>query len=196
MTAAPASPQGQTAAGSGAGMLGMRLFLASLSAVFAATLVAYLVVRGRAEAWPPPGVPQLPRTLWVSTVLLVASSATMTWAQRGARRGDGTALRRGLGLTTLLGLAFLASQTLNWFALVAANLTMRTNLYGFTFYLLTGLHALHVLGGLGPLAALTAQAWRGPGSDALARRVAYLAAYWHFLDAVWLVLFAVLLATT
>lgn len=195
MTAASASPPRKSAAGSGAGMLGLRLFLASLSAVFAATLVAYLVVRARAEVWPPPGVPQLPRTLWVSTVLLVASSATITWAQRGARRGNGTALRRGLALTTLLGLAFLASQTRNWFVLVAANLTMRTNLYGFTFYLLTGLHALHVLGGLGPLAGLTVQAWRGPGSD-LARRVVYLAAYWHFLDAVWLVLFAVLLATT
>lgn len=174
------------------GMLGIRLFLASLGMVFAATLAGYLVVRGRAEVWPPPGVPALPSTLWVSTVILLASSATMLLAQRGARRGDDHALGWGLALTLLLGVGFLASQTLNWFALVAADFTMRTNLYGFTFYLLTGLHALHVLGGLGPLAVVTRNALAGRYPPGGATGVAYVAAYWHFLDIVWLVVFAVL----
>mgnify|MGYP001766899609 CR=1 FL=1 len=176
-----------------AGMLGMRLFIASLAMVFAATLVGYLVVRARAESWPPPGVPLLPGTLWISTAILLASSVTMAWAGRGVRRGDQRALRAGLVLTSLLGVAFLVSQTLNWFALVAANLTMRTNLYGFTFYLLTGLHALHVLGGLGPLAVVTRNAFAGKYSAAAHAGVAHVSLYWHFLDAVWIVMFAVLL---
>lgn len=178
-----------------AGMLGMRLFIASLAMVFAATLVGYLVVRGRAESWPPPGVPLLPGTLWISTVILAASSVTTAWARRGLWRGDQRALRTGLALTVVLGVAFLVSQTLNWFALVAARLTMRTNLYGFTFYLLTGLHALHVLGGLGPLAVVTRNAWAGKYTVEAHAGVAYVSAYWHFLDAVWLVMFAVLLLT-
>lgn len=175
------------------GALGMRLLLASLAMVFAAALVGYFVVRARAELWPPPGVPVLPPTLWISTVLLLASSGTLAWARRGILRGDQRALRSGLLLTVLLGVAFLLSQTLNWFALVAANLTMRTNLYGFTFYLLTGLHALHVLGGLGPLLVAARNALAGKyGADAHAG-VTYIAMYWHFLDAVWLVMFAIFL---
>ncbi len=178
------------------GMLGMRLFLASLAMVFAATLVGYLAVRARAESWPPPGVPPLPSTLWMSTVLLLASSATMAWAKGGLRRGDPRALRWGLACTLLLGLAFLLSQTLNWFALVAVNLTIRTNLYAFTFYLLTGLHALHVLGGLVPLAVVTRRAFARRDAAAPRAGVAYVAAYWHFLDAVWLVMFATFLVTS
>jgi len=176
------------------GRLGMRLFLASLGMVFAATIAGYLVVRARAETWPPPGVPVLPRTLWVSTVILLASSVTVAAAQRGIGRGEQRTLRAGLALTAALGVAFLVSQTVNWFALVAAQLTMRTNLYGFTFYLLTGLHALHVLGGLGPLLVVTRRAFAGRYTATAHAGVANIAAYWHFLDIVWLVMFAVLLS--
>jgi len=130
--------------------------------------------------------------LWISTVIIVISSFTMQAAVRAAKGGRQRALRAGMLLTTLLGVAFLVSQTLNWFALVAANLTARTNLYGFTFYMLTGLHAAHVVGGVIPLAVVTARAWRGRYSAAFHPGVQYCAIYWHFLAAVWLVLFVVL----
>jgi cytochrome c oxidase subunit 3 len=178
------------------GKLGMRLLLLTLGVLFAATLSGYLAIRGRAETWPPPGVPTLPAALWVSTALIVASSFSVQWALRGIRRGLQGPLRLGLALTALLGVAFLVSQTVNWFGLVAVSFTARTNLYGFLFYLLTALHAIHVLGGLIPLGGVTACAFNGRYTAERHNPVEYTAMYWHFLDAVWLVLFAVLLLTS
>jgi cytochrome c oxidase subunit 3 len=178
------------------GRLGMRLLLLALGVLFAATLSGYLAIRGRAEVWPPPGVPRLPASLWISTALIVASSFSVQWALRSIRRGMQGPLRLGLALTALLGVAFLVSQTVNWFGLVAANFTARTNLYGFLFYLLTALHAIHVLGGLIPLGGVTACAYSGRYSAERHNAVEYMAMYWHFLDGVWLVLFAVLLLTS
>jgi cytochrome c oxidase subunit III len=190
----PAVPPDDRAAPApiGTGRLGVKLLVLALSMLFAASIVGYLVIRSRAAVWPPPGVPRLPGTLWISTLIIVISSFTMQSAVRAAR----TDRRRPLGtwmlLTTLLGVAFLVSQTVNWFALVAANLTARTNLYGFTFYMLTGLHAAHVVGGVIPLGVVTARAWRGHYSSASHPGVEYCAIYWHFLAAVWLVLFTLL----
>ncbi len=175
------------------GRFGMRLLVAALSMLFAASLVAYLLIRSRAQAWPPAGMPHLPGTLWISTLILLASSVTMQAAVRAARAGRAAALRADMLVTTLLGIAFLASQTLNWFALVAENLTAKTNLYGFTFYVLTGLHAAHVIGGLIPLAVVTARASRGRYSREFHPGVEYCAIYWHFLDVVWVVMFAILM---
>jgi cytochrome c oxidase subunit 3 len=174
------------------GRLGMKILVLALSMLFAASIMGYLVIRFRAPAWPPPGVPSLPGTLWISTLIIVISSFTMQAAVRAVRADRQRALRIGMLLTTLLGVAFLVSQTLNWFALVAANLTSRTNLYGFTFFMLTGLHAAHVVGGVIPLAVVTARAFRGRYSSAYRPGVEYSAIYWHFLATVWLVLFALL----
>jgi cytochrome c oxidase subunit III len=178
------------------GRLGMRLLLLALGMLFAATLSGYLAIRGRTETWPPPGVPALPATLWISTVIIVLSSVTAQWAVRGIRAGLQAPLRRGLLLTLLLGVAFLASQTVSWFSLVAVSFTAKTNLYGFLFYMLTGLHALHVLGGLAPLSLVTTRAWRGAYTSTVRSGVEYTVTYWHFLDAIWLVLFAVLTLTS
>jgi heme/copper-type cytochrome/quinol oxidase subunit 3 len=174
------------------GKLGMRLLIASLAVLFAASITGYIVVRTRAEVWPPEGMPALPAGLWLSTVLIVVSSLTMMWAVAGIRRDRQRPLRLGLLLTLLLGLSFLASQTVNWFGLVAADVRPGANLYAFTFYLLTWLHALHVVGGLVPLGLVTARAWRGGYSAGFHPGVEYTAMYWHFLDVVWLVLFTVL----
>jgi cytochrome c oxidase subunit 3 len=174
------------------GRLGMKILVLALSMLFAASILGYLVIRFRAPAWPPPGVPRLPGTLWISTLIIALSSFTMQAAVRAVRADRQRALRVGMLLTTLLALAFLVSQTLNWFALVAANLTARTNLYGFTFFMLTGLHAAHVIGGLIPLAIVTARAFRGRYSSAFRPGVEYCAIYWHFLAVVWVVLFALL----
>ncbi len=178
------------------GRLGMRLLLLALGMLFAATLTGYLAIRGEAQAWPPPGVPRLPAALWISTLLIVLSSIAVQWAVRGIRRGLQAPLRNGLLVTTLLGVAFLVSQSINWFALVAVHFTARTNLYGFLFYLLTGLHAAHVIGGLVPLGLVTVRAWRGAYTSASHTGVEYTATYWHFLDVVWVILFAVLTLTS
>jgi cytochrome c oxidase subunit 3 len=176
----------------GAGRLGMALFILSLSILFAASLVGYLVVRLRAEAWPPPGAPSLPKGLWVSTLILLTSSITMHSARRAARRDDQRRIRRMMVATTALGVAFVLAQILNWLQLYGLDLTARSGLYGFTFYVLTSLHALHVVGGLVALTLVTRRAFAGAYGPAAHAGVQYCGMYWHFLDAVWLVMFGLM----
>jgi cytochrome c oxidase subunit 3 len=172
--------------------MGIKVLILALSMLFGASLLAYLVIRLRAPAWPPPGMPHLPGALWGSTVIIVISSLTMHAAVRAAREGRGRALAAAMLLTTLLGVLFLLSQTVNWFSLAAASLTASTNLYGFTFYVLTGLHAAHVIGGVIPLAVVTVRSWQGRYSAAFHPGVEYVAIYWHFLAVVWVVMFTLL----
>jgi cytochrome c oxidase subunit 3 len=174
------------------GRLGMRFLLVALSMLFGASLIGYMVVRLRAPVWPPPGMPRLPDALWISTVIIVISSFTMNSAVRAAREDRQGTVRVAMILTTLLGVLFLLSQTVNWFSLAAASLTAGTNLYGFTFYVLTGLHAAHVIGGVIPLTVVSVRAWQGRYSAAFHPGVEYCAMYWHFLAVVWLVMFALL----
>lgn len=181
-----------------AGRLGMLLFILSLGMVFAATIVAYVVVRLQLVAendWRPDDAPGLPALLVLSTLCLLLSSATLHGASVSARAGrSGRVVGGWMGATSLLGLAFLASQLLAWADLARANLVFDESLYAWTFYILTGLHALHVLCGLPPLAVVTRNAWRGCyRPEALTRAgLNHFALYWHFLDAVWLVLVLVL----
>ncbi len=178
----------------GAGKLAMRLFLAALAVLFAASMVGYLVVRLRAPEWPPEGSPRLPAGLWISTLILLASSGTMAGALAAIRDGRAGALRNWLYTTGLLGVAFFVSQVLNWQHLVTAHhLPAQKNLYAFTFYLLSGLHGVHVLGGLVPLAITATRAVRQRYTAEDHAGVEYLSMYWHFLDAVWIVMFLVLM---
>ena len=176
--------------------MGLALFLASLAVLFAATIVAYLAVRMDAPDWPPPGMPGYPPLLWGSTLIMLASSVSMHWALRGARSGDERALRVGMSLTTALAVAFLGTQILSWNSLAEVNVTVGRNLYAFTFYMLTTLHALHVVCGLIPLLLTTSRAFKGRYGPESSMGVLLCAMYWHFLDAVWLVLFAVLMLST
>lgn len=171
----------------------MALFLLSLTVLFLAGLVAWTVVGSRFEEWPPSGTPPLPALLWVSTALIAAGSFTVQRAARSLDAGRAPETRRALAATITLGVAFLLCQVAAATQLVANDLTVRSSLAGWMFYFLTGLHAVHVIGGLGPLGLATRRAHRGepPGRDL----VRYGAAYWHFLGVVWLVLFAVLART-
>jgi cytochrome c oxidase subunit 3 len=175
-----------------AGTLGMRLFLLTLAILFTASLVGYLVVRARAESWPPPGMPKLPAGLWVSTIILLVSSGTMHVALVSARRGRQAWLITGMLTTTLLAGCFLVSQGANWMWLVAIHATVGTGLYMFTFYVLTGLHGLHIVGGIILLSVVTSKAFAGQYSADYYPGVRYSAMYWHFLDAVWLVMFTLM----
>lgn len=189
----PSAPEGRVS-GMSAGKLGMFLFLVALGMLFAASMVGYLVVRLRAPSWPPAGSPRLPGGLWISTLVLLASSLTIHLAVRSARAGMPGRTRNWLGTTTLLGLAFLVSQILNWAHLVLAqNLPVQANLYAFTFYMLSGLHGAHVLGGLIPLGITAVRAGRGRYTSDSHEGVQYVSMYWHFLDGVWLVMFTVLM---
>ena len=186
-------PKTPPAAGASAGKLGMRLFLLALGVLFAASMAGYLVVRLRAPEWPPAGSPRLPGGLWISTLILLFSSGTMATALGAARGGKAAAARNGLLITFVLGVVFLISQVLNWHNLIVAHqLPANKNLYAFTFYLLSGLHGAHVLGGLVPLVITTIRAGRGRYTAQAHAGVEYMSMYWHFLDVVWVVMFIVL----
>jgi len=177
----------------GAGVLGMAVFLAALGVLFAASVAGYLVVRLRAPAWPPPGMPRLLSGLWVATAAIVAASVSIQQALATMRLGQTRTSVRWLRATVALGTLFLVVQAINWWGLVTADFGLRTrNLYAFTFYMLTGLHAVHVVGGLLPLVIVTSRAARGRYGSGWHPGVSYCAMYWHFLDGVWIVLFTVL----
>ncbi|MBS1240917.1 MAG: cytochrome oxidase [Gemmatimonadetes bacterium] len=166
----------------------MRLLLLSLGILFAAALVGYLIIRLRAGQWPPPGSPELPGGLWVSTAILVVLSAVLVMAVGRARAGRASETARLLAAATALGAAFLVAQAANWLRLGGSG--ERTMLV-FGFWLLTVLHALHVLGGLIPLAITTARAARGRYLND-PEPVELVSSYWHFLGVTWLAIFAAL----
>ena len=176
----------------GAGVLGMWIFLATLTVLFLAAIVGYLVVRLKATDWPPPGMPRLPAGLWLATIVLLAASVTIHRALRMMRSGERTASTRWLAATLGLGVAFLTVQSWNWWGLIRLHLTAASNLYAFTFFMLTGLHASHVIGGIVLLAVVLARSYRGRYGSGHHPGVTYAAMYWHFLDAIWLLLFAVM----
>jgi cytochrome c oxidase subunit 3 len=134
--------------------------------------------------------------LWLSTALILLSSATFEASRRLLKRGDDRGYRRWLLATVLLGLGFLLTQLLAWRELVAQGIYLNTNPHSSFFYLLTGMHGLHLVGGILMAAYLLARAWRrqsGRQARALRQDSANAAAvYWHFMDGLWIYLFLLL----
>ena len=177
-----------------AGMVGMKFFLASLSILFLTSLLACLIVTIRAGAWRTDAAPGLPSKLWVSTLILLAISVALERGRQLIRRNHSQGLFHMLLLTIALGVSFFISQMRVWLTLDNLQLpsTART-LYLFSFGVVTGLHAVHVLGGFVPLMVCAVRAFREAYSSYDHAGVTYCAMYWHFLDAVWLVIVSVLL---
>ena len=118
------------------------------------------------------------------------SSITMQWAIRASRRDQSLQVRCALGLTLLLGLLFLISQTIAWFewdgaiqSLIQQEQVPRLAVTG--FHVLTGLHAAHLIGGLIPLAFVTIAVIMGAWHAGRVRGIHYIGMYWHFMDLVW-----------
>lgn len=181
----------------GAGTMGMVILVISLGMLFIASLVAYGLIRfGRFgdHPWPPPGFPPPPASLWLSTVIILISSITMQWALRSAKKDRQKGLVNGLLITQILGWLFMALQVLAWlqFYLRIAPAVQFSGPYLGTFYVLTGLHAAHVLGGLIPMAIVYVRAKRGLYHPNYHPGVRYSTIYWHFLDAVWVVMFVLI----
>lgn len=177
-----------------ASRMGMYLFIATLTMFFGASVIIYLVVRFTHQPWPPPGFPKLPSSLWFSTIAIALTSLTVHGAVKAARKGDRVALQGNLALTLLLAVSFLVLQAYaSWD--IFRQLTSpfeRDAVYLKMFYVMTGLHAAHVLGGLGPLAFVTVKAFMGRYTRRNISGIRATAIYWHFLDVVWCVLFTML----
>ena len=169
--------------------VGAVVWLASELMFFSGLFAAYFAIRAVNEEWPPEDVElSVPRTA-LFTAVLVASSLTMHLAVRAADRG---AERRAVGwtvVTVVMGSLFVANQGMEWAEL---GFTHTTHAYGSMFYLMTGFHGLHVVGGLGlMLAVLAVGAGRGSRVP-LPDPMTVTEYYWHFVDVVWVVMFATL----
>jgi cytochrome c oxidase subunit III len=171
--------------------IGMWVLLAAVLMMFTALSSAYIVRAASAPDWRPL---TMPRILWLSTTLLVISSATIEAARRSLRRLSNNAYVRWLSVTASLGAAFLISQLLAWRQLSRQGIYLASNPHSSFFYLLTATHGLHLLGGLFGLSYLLVRKER-PAGLAEAKRAAMAdaaATYWHFMDGLWIYLFVLL----
>ena len=167
------------------------VFLGVASSLFALFASAYAMRLGLAD-WTPLPRPQL---LVMNTAFLVGASLAMQWTVHVVRQGDLTRVRRGLGVSGVLTFAFLAGQLYVWKQLVDAGYFLSTSAATSFFYLFTAVHGLHVLGGLVAWARASLRAWRGSDPAALRLVVELCATYWHYLLAIWLVLYALFVSS-
>ncbi len=170
----------------------MWVFLASECLFFGSLISTYLVYRGRSLVGPEPHeVFNIPYTS-VSAFVLLMSSLTMVLALAALQRGDHRGVRIWLMATALLGTVFLGGQTFEFTAFVREGVTLGQNLFGTTFFVLTGFHGAHVTIGVIMLLSFWVMSMRGKLSQKQSLNVELLGLYWHFVDVVWIVIFTVI----
>jgi heme/copper-type cytochrome/quinol oxidase subunit 3 len=198
-------PHPQTNTGVSNGLLGIMCFLVSEMALFGSLIFMYLYQRrsyrfpngSGISMWPPHGFGSLE---WqyplVNTVILLSSGVTMHFAFQALRRDDRRRMLILLIATIVLGVAFLGGQAYEYTTLITVDhWTMNENIYPATFFTLTGLHGLHVSGGVVFLLVILVRTLKGDFSsrDRIVPHAATL--YWHFVDAVWVILFSMFYLT-
>lgn len=161
---------------------------------FGGLMSAYIVIatNGVAE-WRPFS---LPIQVWISTFLLLASSVTYHFGWKRLDGGDRESSKRWFIATTVLGALFISSQLLAWVEMRSRGFYLSGNPYSGFFYILTGIHAVHVLGGIIALSSVLLRVWYPTRNENLVlkrRTVAQVVGwYWHFMDGVWVLLFILL----
>ena len=180
----PASLEDPSNSPPGTYRLGLLLACGSILAFFAALVVAFYWRSRTPPFWSPVA---LPHTLWLSTAIIITSSGSFEAARRAYRRGLHAAAARLSIVTACLGVAFLASQMAAWRNLVQRGFYMAQNPYSSFFYMFTGLHAAHLIGGLIALFVVVL------GRTTKRESVDVVAFYWHFLGVLWIALFVILL---
>src|SRR5262245_12023498 len=171
--------------------LAMWLFLASECLLFGALISTYVLYRGRSVDGPfPHDVFDIPYTS-VSAFVLRASSLTMVLALSSAQQGDKGRTRLWLLATAMLGMVFVGGQVYEFTVFYNEGLKLSTNLFGTTFYVLTGFHGVHVTVGILMLLSLVGLSYaeRLPADPSFPIEMVGL--YWHFVDIVWIVIFTV-----
>lgn len=161
---------------------GLGVFLAVVGCLFALFASAYFMRMEYADWRNMP----FPNLLWLNSGMLVLSSVLLQCAVVAERNGDLSTVRIGLTVGGVSAVAFLIGQVLAWRELMASGYLLARNPANSFFYLITGMHGLHMLGGLVALAPPIAEAWRGPIADRFRLRIELCATYWHFLLFVWL----------
>jgi cytochrome c oxidase subunit III len=171
------------------GRVGMLSLIVAESAIFVIFVVAYVYNIGRSTFGPQPRqVLELP--IW-NTIFLLSSSGTIMFAERALVKRAMGVFSAWWAATIALGAVFLIGTGREWAFLIRHGLTISTNLFGTTFYSLVGLHASHVIVGLIMLTAVLVFSLIGALKPEHTEKVEVLALYWHFVDAVWVVVFTV-----
>ena len=171
--------------------VGLGVFLAVATSLFALSISAYLMRRDGAD-WSSLAVPGV---LWLNTAMLIFGSVFFQRARSAAKSGQIDGVRLGLLTGGALTFVFLAGQLLAWQQLDATGYFLTTNPANAFFYLLTALHGLHLLGGLWVWAKTTVKVHHCAAVHEVRLSVELCTVYWHFLLVVWLVLFGLLLFT-
>ncbi len=178
--------------------VGLVVFLIVVSSLFGLFLTAYFMRMGRghevASDWRP--FPE-PIILWINTVLLILSSIAMQWTRESLTKGNMQRTRTALIVGGVLAVAFLVGQFLAWRLLKISGYLVLSNPAVAFFYVLTGVHGLHLIGGMVVLGRAARRMW-AKGRELIDVRltVELTTVYWHYLLIVWLVLFGVLLSTS
>ncbi|NYF80085.1 cytochrome c oxidase subunit 3/cytochrome o ubiquinol oxidase subunit 3 [Granulicella arctica] len=160
------------------------------AAIFIIFFVSYIFYLGKSLTGPTPAqVLELPI---FGTVCLLSSSITVHWAVSALRKNNVRNCALGLASTVLLGALFMVSTAQEWYHLIYdEGLTIRTNLFGTTYYALVGLHASHVIIGLVMLSIALVATLSGRMKELHTERLEVLSLYWHFVDAIWVVVFLI-----
>ncbi len=166
--------------------VGTVVWLSSELMFFAGLFAAYFTLRADNMTWPPEDVELATLRTAAATAVLVASSFTMHVAVRSAERGDRSTAVRWLLITAGLGALFLINQAIEY---IEAPFSISTHAYGSIFYLMTGFHGLHVLGGIAFMLAIIG-AVGGRSAAPVGPGVTVCGYYWHFVDVVWVAMFA------
>jgi cytochrome c oxidase subunit 3/cytochrome o ubiquinol oxidase subunit 3 len=171
--------------------VGMIIFLIGEVVFFGSFIFSYVYFRGRqADTGPTAEVLNVPLTA-LFTVLLLSSSVTIWLAERSQRAGNRGGVVLWLAVTIALGVAFLIGQAFEWGELFDEGITIRTGLFGTTFFTLTGFHGFHVFGGLVLLTILLWASVAGWLRHRHSSALESVSLYWHFVDVVWIAVFSV-----
>jgi cytochrome c oxidase subunit III len=173
----------------GATKAGLTIFLAVALCLFSLMSAAFFMRMDSTDWQSPP----LPRILWFNTAVLVFSSVALQIAQSAAKAAALARMRSALIAGGAGSLIFLAGQLWAWRQMAVNGFYASQNPANAFFFLLTGMHALHLIGGLVALSRAATRARRGEGGKVLAATLELCAIYWHFLLIVWLLLFALLI---
>lgn len=171
--------------------LGIWALIGSEAVFFSALIVTYIVLRGRSITGPlPHQILDIPLTA-VNTFVLICSSLTMVSALAAIQVGAVRRLRLFLVATMVLGLAFLGGQAIEFTMLAQHGLSPSVNLFGASFFTLTGFHGAHVLAGVIWISFILARSLRGGITREKHASVELVGLYWHFVDLVWIIIFTI-----
>ena len=169
--------------------LGMWVLLTAIIMLFAGLSSAYIVLHGLPQ-WQNITVP---RIVWANTLVLFASSVALEFARQSVRRNQPAGVRQWMAVSGILGISFLVGQVIAWRQLVSAGVYLSTTIHSSFFYVLTGVHALHLLGGLVGLGVVFQKAFANKLTAANYESLKVFSLYWHFMDVVWIYCFLLLL---